>query len=276
MGGRGTWRQLVFHPEIWAAGAPSDGSAEDVGAGTLQQEAAPATFPLLKNVLDIPIKAFAGKADETAGYADSERTQNQIVSLGGKLSTLTEFEGATHSDMSTKPWFDTDLLTWFLTQSRSGATSNSTTASSSSIPSATRTKSRATSTATAKSASSDDDCEEDGDDSDSNVDDCDDKDKDSGDDSSSDGGDDCDEDSSTTITRTKTRSTKTRTPKSARKHTHTATQIARKRAAGPLRTLAPLSSRQRRASAVRSPRHRRGWHAHRMVEPRKMVRVAKR
>jgi len=95
MGSRGTWRNLVFNPQLWAAGAPSAGSAEQAGDGTLQQQAAPPVFPLLNKVVDIPIKAFAGKADTTAGFQGSEATQAQMEKLGGH-STLTEFAGATH------------------------------------------------------------------------------------------------------------------------------------------------------------------------------------
>lgn len=136
MGARGTWRSLVFHPEIWAAGAPSAGAAENTGASTLSQEYALATFPSLNKVLNIPIRQFDGLSDTTAGFKDPQSTQAEIVKLGGKLSTLTEMSGKDHSAMSTAPWTDTDLLSWFLKQQRSGGTSSPSTKTS--APSATQ------------------------------------------------------------------------------------------------------------------------------------------
>lgn len=96
MGSRGTWRNLVFNPTLWAAGAPSAGSAENTGDGTLSQEAAPAVFPLLNQIVKIPVKAFAGRSDTTAGFTGAQATQAQLQKLGDTVSSLTIYDGADH------------------------------------------------------------------------------------------------------------------------------------------------------------------------------------
>jgi len=100
MGARGTWRQLVTNPSTWAAGAPSAGYAEAAGSQYIEQEPAPATFGLLKNAVGIPVRAFAGSADTTNPATLAEKTQNQLVRLGDKKSSLTVYPGATHGASS--------------------------------------------------------------------------------------------------------------------------------------------------------------------------------
>lgn len=229
MGARGTHRSLTFHPEvscffshvcpsaknnagltrrwhlqIWAAGAPSAGAAEDSNADTLQQEAAPQTFNKLKAEVSIPVWSFAGQNDNTAGVDGSESTEEEVESLGGNEYKLTVVPGADHPAMNSKPWTDYDLLSWFLQQSKSGGSTASGAASASGSGSeATATASGSAvptsaappvATSAAGSGSSDDtgdededeDCDEDEDEDDDE--DCDDDDEDEDED------EDCDDD----------------------------------------------------------------------------------
>jgi len=141
MGSRGCWRNSVAHPEIFAAIAPSAGGSENSGDGTLtQQTKVDSTFDLLKNIVDIPVRQFAGSSDTTAGTDSPKRTQAELEKLGSKVAKL-EILNTDHSGLSTAPWLETDLLSWFLKQSKSGSSSGSeptSTSSSASAPAKTR------------------------------------------------------------------------------------------------------------------------------------------
>ena len=114
---RGSWRFATAHPEIVAAVAPSAGGAEYSGDGTLSQEKADPVADKLKNIVDLPIRQFAGKNDNTAGTDGPKKTQADLEKMGAKDSTL-EIMDTDHAGLSTKPWTDTDVLSWFLKQSR--------------------------------------------------------------------------------------------------------------------------------------------------------------
>jgi len=122
MGSRGCWRFGTAHPDVVAAMACSAGGAEKAGDGTLTQEPAPPVFPLLKNIISIPSRQFAGSSDTTAGTESPKATENQLQSLGAKNANL-DIMNTDHMGLSTKPWTDTDLLSWFLQQSQSGSSS---------------------------------------------------------------------------------------------------------------------------------------------------------
>lgn len=182
-----TWKQ------IWAAGAPSAGAAEDSSADTLQQEAAPQTFNKLQAEVNIPVWSFAGANDDTAGVDGSEQTEAEVKKLGGSEYKLTVIEGADHSAMNIKPWTDYDLLSWFLQQSKSGtsspaqsgAASGAISVGASSAPAATET------------GSSGDDLEDDDDDwEDEDEEDCEEEDDD--DDDDYDEEEECDEEDEST------------------------------------------------------------------------------
>jgi len=131
MGSRGTFRFATAHPEILAAIAPSAGGAENQGDSTLSQQAAPAVFPLLNKIVNIPMRQFAGSSDTTAGTESPKATEAKLQSLGAKDATL-DIMNTDHMGLSTKPWLETDLLSWFLKQSRSGSSSASSSPSASS------------------------------------------------------------------------------------------------------------------------------------------------
>lgn len=65
----------------------------------------------------MPIRQFAGQYDNTAGTDGPKKTQADLEKMGAKDSTL-EIMDTDHAGLSTKPWTDTDLLPWFLKQSR--------------------------------------------------------------------------------------------------------------------------------------------------------------
>lgn len=100
MGARGTWRNLIFNGDLFSAGIPVAGGAEAAGSHYLQLQPATPTFPLLKNVVGVPIKAFAGSADQTHPAAEMEKTQSQLEKLGDHSSSLTVYSGADHSASS--------------------------------------------------------------------------------------------------------------------------------------------------------------------------------
>lgn len=135
MGSRGCWRNAVANPQLFAAIAPSAGGAENSGDGTLTQQAkVDSTFDLLKNIVDMPVRQFAGSSDSTAGTDSPKRTQAELEKLGSKVASL-EIMNKDHSGLSTAPWLETDLLSWFLKQSKSGSNSGSEPQSSPSSPS---------------------------------------------------------------------------------------------------------------------------------------------
>jgi hypothetical protein len=101
----------------------SAGAAERDGDGTLSQQKADATFPLLKNIVNMPVWQFAGSSDTTAGTESPKATQEQLVKLGSTVSKLS-IESTDHSGMSTMP-FNAQLMKWMLQQKRNGGGSSS-------------------------------------------------------------------------------------------------------------------------------------------------------
>lgn len=173
MGSRGSWRFATAHPEICAAVAPSAGGAEYPGDGTLTQEKADPVSDKLKNIVDLPIRQFAGKYDNTAGTDGPKKTQADLEKLGAKDSSL-EIMDTDHAGLSTKPWTDTDVLSWFLKQSRSGSPGESSPSATESSPdSATTTYSPVSPPNSTSESEPEEECEEE-DESDQNTteDDC--------------------------------------------------------------------------------------------------------
>lgn len=123
MGARGCWRYATARPNVLASTMSSAGAAERPGDGTLSQQKADATFPMLKNIVNMPVWQFAGSSDNTAGTDSPKATQEELVKLGSTLSKLT-IEGTDHSGMSTMP-FNAQTMKWMLQQKRNGGGSSS-------------------------------------------------------------------------------------------------------------------------------------------------------
>jgi len=123
MGARGCWRYATALPNVLSSTMSSAGAAERSGDGTLSQQKADATFPLLKNIVNMPVWQFAGSSDSTAGTESPKATQEQLVKLGSTVSKLS-IESTDHSGMSTMP-FNAQLMKWMLQQKRNGGGSSS-------------------------------------------------------------------------------------------------------------------------------------------------------
>ncbi|KAK9900771.1 alpha/beta-hydrolase [Cystobasidium minutum MCA 4210] len=121
MGGRGTWRNAVARPNLYASLSPSAGAAEKKGDSTLNQQKADPVFEKLDLIKDIPIMQFAGTSDTTASGNPPKSTDSQLKKLGARLSSLV-MKNTDHSGMSTIP-FDATLMNWMLKHRRRGASS---------------------------------------------------------------------------------------------------------------------------------------------------------
>ena len=102
MGGYGTWMILSKAPDRFAAGVPLCGGCD------------PANAPKL---LDVPIWAFHGDADDVVLPKRSIAIFRAIKALGGEKARLTLFCGCGH-DCWGKSLGDGELFRWLLSQSR--------------------------------------------------------------------------------------------------------------------------------------------------------------
>lgn len=123
MGARGCWRYSVNRPTKLASTMSSAGAAERAGDGTLSQEKADPTFPLLKNIVNLPVWQFAGSSDSTAGTESPKATEAELEKLGSTIAKLS-IENTDHSGMSTMP-FNSAHMKWMLQQKRGGGSSSS-------------------------------------------------------------------------------------------------------------------------------------------------------
>lgn len=110
MGGYGTWKLGLQHPERFAALVPicGGGNMIDVVLGPRDQ---PDEFKRL------PIWAFHGAKDEVVPLTESERMVKQLQKLGVKNVKLTIYPEANHNSW-TETYNNPELYEWLLKQSR--------------------------------------------------------------------------------------------------------------------------------------------------------------
>jgi predicted peptidase len=104
MGGFGAWELLIRRPDLFSA-------AVICAAG-----GAPASAD---KVLNIDIRAYHGKADETVPVSGLELMDEAITALGGTKFTATYFDGVDHNGCTgAASAKDGDLMAWLLEQTR--------------------------------------------------------------------------------------------------------------------------------------------------------------
>jgi len=113
MGGYGTWRLGLAHPEKFAAIAPVCGGANLIEAilGVGGKGAA------LKN---LPIWAFHGAKDAVVPPDESRRLVKALKKIGVKEIRLTVYPEANH-DSWTETYNNPELYKWLLRHARAGS-----------------------------------------------------------------------------------------------------------------------------------------------------------
>ena len=109
MGGYGTWRLGLAHPERFAAIAPicGGGSLIEVILGGRER-------PSLKR---LPVWAFHGAKDTVVPLEESERMVNALREIGAKEAKLTVYPDAGH-DSWTETYNNPELYEWLLRHTR--------------------------------------------------------------------------------------------------------------------------------------------------------------
>ena len=110
MGGFGTWKLAVAHPELFAAIVPICGGGETIEVLLAARERGAA----LKS---LPVWAFHGAKDPVVSLEESERMVNALKKLGGKEVKLTVYPEAQH-DSWTETYNNPELYEWLLKHSR--------------------------------------------------------------------------------------------------------------------------------------------------------------
>ena len=110
MGGFGTWKLGLAHPERFAALVPicGGGNMIEVALGPRDKPAA---------IKSLPIWAFHGAKDDVVPLNESERMVTQLKKLGAKEVKLTVYPEANH-DSWTETYKNPELYAWLLKQSR--------------------------------------------------------------------------------------------------------------------------------------------------------------
>jgi predicted peptidase len=109
MGGYGTWRLGITHPERFAAIVPICGGGETIDVLLAGRERAAA----LKS---LPVWAFHGAKDPVVPLEESERMVNALKKLGGKEVKLTVYPEAQH-DAWTETYNNPEVYEWMLSHS---------------------------------------------------------------------------------------------------------------------------------------------------------------
>jgi predicted peptidase len=109
MGGYGTWRLGLAHPEKFAAIAPICGGGSLIDVILEGYKA-----PMLRK---LPVWAFHGAKDGVVPPDESERMINVLKKLGAKDVKLTIYPKASH-DAWTETYNSPELYEWLLKHSR--------------------------------------------------------------------------------------------------------------------------------------------------------------
>lgn len=110
MGGYGTWKLAVAHPEKFAAIVPICGGGETIDVLLAARERAAA----LKS---LPAWAFHGAKDPVVSLEESERMINALKKLGSQQVKLTVYPEAQH-DSWTETYNNPQLYEWLLQHER--------------------------------------------------------------------------------------------------------------------------------------------------------------
>jgi predicted peptidase len=110
MGGFGTWKLGIAHPEKFAAIVPICGGGETIDVLLAGRERGAA----LKS---LPIWAFHGAKDPVVPVTESERMVNALKKAGVKEVKLTVYPEAQH-DSWTETYNNPELYEWLAKQSR--------------------------------------------------------------------------------------------------------------------------------------------------------------
>ena len=110
MGGYGTWRLGLLHPERFAAIAPICGGGEMINVLLVSRKN-------LQALKTMGIWAFHGAKDPTVKLEESERMVNALTKVGCTDIELTVYPEATH-DSWTETYQNPRLYEWFLEHKR--------------------------------------------------------------------------------------------------------------------------------------------------------------
>jgi predicted peptidase len=110
MGGYGTWKLGVAHPERFAAIVPICGGGETIDVLLAARERAEA----LKS---LPVWAFHGAKDPVVPLAESERMVNALKKLGSQEVKLTVYPEAQHNSWA-ETYNNPEVYEWLLKHSR--------------------------------------------------------------------------------------------------------------------------------------------------------------
>jgi predicted peptidase len=110
MGGYGTWKLAVAHPEKFAAIVPICGGGQTIDVMLAGRERGGALKTL-------PIWAFHGAKDPVVPLEESERMVNAFKRLGAKEVKLTVYPEAQH-DSWTETYNNPELYEWLLKHAR--------------------------------------------------------------------------------------------------------------------------------------------------------------
>ena len=98
MGGAGTWFIGASHPELFARIAPLSGGVK-------------VTEKMLANLSTMSIRAFVATDDTVVSPQSTWECASLLTERGADIR-VTEYEGATHTDMPTRVYLEGDLLQW--------------------------------------------------------------------------------------------------------------------------------------------------------------------
>ena len=104
MGGFGTFHTACEFPDVFAALVPVCGGGDPEKA---------------KSLLDVPVWAFHGDADDVVAYDCSSNMIDAVTELGGEQARLTTLHGAGHG-IADDVYKRCDLYQWLLTQENNG------------------------------------------------------------------------------------------------------------------------------------------------------------
>ncbi len=110
MGGYGTWKLALAHPEKFAAIAPICGGGEYI-------DALLASRAKVAALRSLPVWAFHGAKDNVVPLEESERMVNALKKVGVKDVRLTVYPEANH-DSWTETYNNPELYEWLLKHSR--------------------------------------------------------------------------------------------------------------------------------------------------------------
>jgi predicted peptidase len=102
MGGQGTWALVAKSPHKIAAAIPICGGGDPATAAAL---------------IDVPIWAFHGDADEVVNIEQSRRMMSAILAKGGKKFHMTTYAGVGHNSWS-PTYANPQIYEWLLSKRR--------------------------------------------------------------------------------------------------------------------------------------------------------------